>query len=244
MFAKKFIPLFAILLVLAASLVTTSSAKAGALPCGGNVTVAAGDTLRRIANHCYTTVSALQLANGISNPNLIHVGQVLVMPGALLNGNGVTDIYIVKHGDTLKTLAADFNTTIDKLLSLNPGIANPNLIYEGQRLNVPVNAGAPSPPPPLGTQVYFVQRGDTMKKIASRLGISLDGLVKANPQVLNINLIFVGQGLNVPAGVSSYIVVKGDTLRRSLTALEPRWMPCLSSTPLSGTPTSSLLVKS
>ena len=213
MFSRKFIQLFAIVLVLAASLVTTTMARAGSLPCGGNVTVTSGDTLRKIADRCYTTVSALQLANALNNPNLIYVGQVLVMPGALLKGNGVTDIYIVKRGDTLKTLAADFNTTIAGLLSLNPGIANPDLIYEGQRLNIPVAGSIPPTPQPNGSQVYTIQRGDTMKKIADRLGISLEGLIKANPQVVNINLIYAGQKLNIPAGVSAYVVARGDTLK-------------------------------
>src|SRR5512137_2390295 len=116
MSTRKFIPIFALFLVLAASLMTTTHAEASSLPCGGNVTVATGDTLRKIADRCYTTVAALQLANGISNPNVIYVGQVLVMPGALLKGNGVTDIYVVSHGDTLRSLAAQFNTTIDGLL--------------------------------------------------------------------------------------------------------------------------------
>jgi lysozyme len=214
MFVKKFIPFFAVLIVLAASLFTTSQAKAGPLPCGGNVTVVAGDTLRLIAARCSTTVAALQMANGITNPNLIYIGQVLVLPGAILKGNGVTDIYIIMRGDTLKSLASFFNTTMDELLLLNPGITNPNLIFEGQRLNFPVVGSVPTLPPTTGSQVYTVQRGDTMKNIAARLGISLDALVKANPQVVNINLIFIGQRLNVPAGISSYVVVRGDTLRK------------------------------
>jgi len=214
MITKKFIPLFAVTLVVLVSLLSPIQAKAGSGTCGGNVTVAAGDTLRKIADRCDTTVFALQLANGISNPNLIYVGQVLVMPGALLKGNGVTDIYIVKRGDTLKSLAADFSTDLNVLLSLNPAISNANLIYEGQRLNVPTPGSIPPTPPSTPGQVYVVQRGDTMKKIATRLDISLETLVKANPQVPNINLIYVGQKLNLPAGISVYIVVRGDTLKK------------------------------
>lgn len=214
MSTKKFIPILAILLVLAASLMMTSHAEASSLPCGGSVTVAAGDTLRKIADRCYTTVSALQLANSISNPNLIYVGQVLVMPGALLHGSGGMDIYIVNHGDTLRSLATMFNTTTDTLLALNPGIANANLIYAGQRLNVPVSGSIPPTPPPAGSQFYTVQRGDTLQKIAARLDTSLEALVKANPQVANINLIYVGQKLNIPAGVSVYVVTRGDTLKK------------------------------
>lgn len=43
-----------------------------------------------------------------------------------------------------------------------------------------------------------VKSGDTMWGISKRLGVSLDELVKANPQVKNPNLIYPGQQLNVP----------------------------------------------
>lgn len=53
-----------------------------------------------------------------------------------------------------------------------------------------------------------------MKKIAARLEIMLEALAKANPQVTDINKIYVGQKLNIPDGVSVYVVVKGDTLQK------------------------------
>lgn len=43
-------------------------------------TVVAGDTLALIAQRFGTTVAALQAANDISDPNIINVGQVLVIP--------------------------------------------------------------------------------------------------------------------------------------------------------------------
>jgi peptidoglycan/xylan/chitin deacetylase (PgdA/CDA1 family) len=51
-------------------------------PIAGTYTVRAGDTLFSIAARHGTTVSALAAANNIANPNLIRVGQVLVIPGA------------------------------------------------------------------------------------------------------------------------------------------------------------------
>ncbi|MGL4650836.1 MAG: LysM peptidoglycan-binding domain-containing protein, partial [Caldilineaceae bacterium] len=39
-----------------------------------------GDTLGTIAKSCGVSVSALAQANGITNPNLIYVGQVLRIP--------------------------------------------------------------------------------------------------------------------------------------------------------------------
>ena len=42
-------------------------------------TVVAGDTLSRIAAKYGTTVAKLAADNGIKNPNLIHVGQVITI---------------------------------------------------------------------------------------------------------------------------------------------------------------------
>jgi LysM repeat protein len=52
----------------------------------------------------------------------------------------------------------------------------------------------PPPPPP----TYTVVSGDTFSKIAAKLGVTVDALKAANPQVTNIDLINVGQVLNVP----------------------------------------------
>lgn len=44
--------------------------------------------------------------------------------------------YTVKKGDTLSGIARKYDTTIQKILNLNKGIKNPNLIYVGQRIRV------------------------------------------------------------------------------------------------------------
>jgi len=51
-------------------------------PSNQTYVVQPGDTLTRIAARFQTTVQALAQANNIVNPNLIYVGQVLVIPGA------------------------------------------------------------------------------------------------------------------------------------------------------------------
>jgi LysM repeat protein len=51
-------------------------------PQQGTYVVQPGDTLSRIARQFNTTVAALVQANNIANPNLIYVGQVLIIPGA------------------------------------------------------------------------------------------------------------------------------------------------------------------
>ena len=50
-------------------------------PPTGTYVVQPGDTLSKIARQFNTTVAALVQANNIVNPNLIYVGQVLVIPG-------------------------------------------------------------------------------------------------------------------------------------------------------------------
>jgi lysozyme len=210
---KKFIQSFIILAMLLGMFATTGAAFAAG--CANSVLVASGDTLRKIADRCGTTVSALQRANPeIGNGNLIYPGQVLLLPGARLLGDNGYDTYIVMRGDTLKSLAIQFGTSVDTLLSLNKSITNANLIYEGQRLVVPSGRAVPgNPPPPASGQTYFVVRGDTLRIIAAKFGTTVDAILKVNPNIANPNVIYVGQAISIPAGATTYVVQRGDTLR-------------------------------
>ena len=211
---KKFFQLFVLIATLAASFATTRSAFAAA--CGTSVTVVSGDTLLKIANRCGTTVSALRRANPeIGYGSLIFPGQVLQLPGTILGTDGGYFIYIIARGDTLRSLASRFGTTVDALLAANPDITNANVIYEGQRLKVYSGSVTPPPnnPPPASGQVYYAQRGDTLRKIAAKFNTTVDAILKVNAQITNPNLIYVGQAITIPADVSTYQVQKGDTLR-------------------------------
>ena len=217
--AKKYLQFFVLVAMLLAMFTTTSSAFAAG--CGSSVTVVSGDTLFKIANRCGTTVSALRRANSeLGSSNLIFPGQVLQLPGTILGTDGGYFIYIVARGDSLKGLATRFDTTVDALLAGNPEITNANVIYEGQWVKVYVDSTPPPPPPPppntpppVSGQIYYVQRGDTLRSIASRLGTTTAEMLRVNSQIFNPNLIFVGQPLTIPSSASSYIVQKGDTLR-------------------------------
>lgn len=193
----------------------TTSAAFAASSCGTSVTVVSGDTLRKIAERCSTTVSALQRANPeIGNGNLIYPGQTLLLPGTILGTDGGYVIYIVARGDTLKSLATRFQSTVDNIMANNPSIKSANLIYEGQRLNIYAVAPGttPPPPPPPSGQTYYVQKGDTLRKIAAKFGTTVDEILRIN-SIPNPNVIYVGQAISIPAGVSTYVVQKGDTLR-------------------------------
>lgn len=213
---KKMIQSFIILAMLVGMFATTGAAFA-ASSCGTSVTVVSGDTLRKIANRCDTTVSALRRANPeVGNGNLIYPGQVLLLPGTILGTDGGYVIYIVSRGDTVRSLATRFGSSIDSILASNPSITNVNLIYEGQRLTIYAVApgNTPPPPPPPAGQTYYVQSGDTLRRIASKFSTSVDVLLSLNPQIFNPNVIFVGQALTVPADAATYVVQSGDTLRK------------------------------
>lgn len=209
MHTKKAFQLFVLVAMLFTSFATTTSVFAAG--CGTGVTVVSGDTLRKIADRCGTTVSALRLANPeIGTGDLIYPGQALLLPGAILGTDGGYIIYVVARGDTLKSLALRFSSSVDSILASNPGITNVNLIYEGQRLTI---YAVSTTPPPASGQTYYVQRGDTLRKIAEKFDTTVDAILKLNTQIANPNLIYAGQAITLPAGVSTYIVQRGDTLR-------------------------------
>ena len=55
------------------------------------------------------------------------------------------------------------------------------------------------PSPPSQTN-YVVQPGDTMFNIAKRFGVSLEALIRANPQIRNPNMIVPGEIIRIPGG--------------------------------------------
>jgi len=96
----------------------------------GSYVVQRGDTLWLIAQRHNTTVNALTLENRLSNPNVIEVGQTLVLPGSDLR------IHIVRPGDTLWLISRQYNVTLDALTRQN-NIGNANLLLVGTPLVIP-----------------------------------------------------------------------------------------------------------
>ena len=102
---------------------------------------------------------------------------------------------IVQWGDTLSGVAAYCGTTMEAIRAANPGLGW--WLYAGQVLNIP--SGYSTSQPPIAGSTYVVQPGDTLKIIAARAGITIEGILAANPQITNRNLIYIGQVLTLPA---------------------------------------------
>lgn len=136
-----------------------------------------------------------------------------------LTAQGFT--YTVRQGDTLSAIAARYNVSLQALINANPQISNPHWIYPGQRINIPSGGTDPNIPP-TGGDNYIIRAGDTLSAIASRFGVTVAEIMRANPEITNPNIIYIGQAIRIPGGTGgpeipptggeSYTVRAGDTL--------------------------------
>lgn len=129
-------------------------------------TVESGDTITSIAEKFNVDFVIIMLLNGLDNDSAfsIAVGQVLTIPDpnmpiptptplpeGLRRGDEIQ--YFVLRGDTIAAIAAEFFSTEDAIIEAND-LDDPNSIFVGQLLIVPVNLVTPTPgpsPTPLGT---------------------------------------------------------------------------------------------
>ena len=175
-------------------------------------TVKSGDTLSGIAGKFNTTYTKLAQLNHISNPNVIHVGQVLTLHQTTAQNTtnhqesqqnkqvttSANGTYTVKSGDTLSQIAARFNTTTSALASTNH-ISNPNLIEVGQQLRINNSASAQkttSRHSNTNNGNYVVQSGDSLSKIAAYHGLNWRSIAAKN-NIQSPYTIFVGQRLSL-----------------------------------------------
>jgi N-acetylmuramoyl-L-alanine amidase len=133
----------------------------------GGVVVHSGDTLSSIAARAGVTTAALASANGITDANLVRIGQTLRLP------SGGTSVSVssagsttVRPGETLSAIATRSGVSISALAQAN-GISNPNLVRVGQALKIP--AGGSGPVASSGTSRSEV--GNLIAQAAARHGV-------------------------------------------------------------------------
>lgn len=167
-----------------------------------------GDSLYSIANKLGTTVSELKKENNLTS-NTLQIGEVLRIPTKEIY-EGEENVYIVQKGDTLYSIAAANNTTVDELKKANN--LTSNILSTGQLLKIPSAL--------LPESTYIVKKGDSLYSIANKYNTTVDELKRINN--LTSNILSIGQVLKLPSdkvsdiekeeNTISYTVQKGDSL--------------------------------
>jgi LysM repeat protein len=171
-------------------------------------TVKPGDTLADIASQYDVSSADLVTANGLDSADDLSVGEVLMVPGLSLATRAVqaaatqsqatvtvrdhpqsdtSDMYVVRDGDTLRSVAEAFNLDILSLMAMN-ALQDPDLIRPGSRLQVSSQ--------PLE---HVVQPGDTVGDIAWSYSVDANALLRANG-LEDPDSIVTGMTLVIPLG--------------------------------------------
>ncbi len=151
----------------------------------------------------------IEYAEGVVKAVANYIGTPYIAPNDLIDDNNV---YIVKKGDTLYSIARKYNVSVDELKKINNLTSNNILI--GQKIYIPSELEILQN----DYTIYTIQEGDTLFSIANKFNISVQELMTLNR--LNSLDITIGEQLLIPTngieiiGVIDYTIKPGDTLWR------------------------------
>ena len=123
------------------------------------------------------------------------------------------NIYVVKSGDTLFSIANKFNVTVQAIKNINN--LSSNILNVGQELVIPKE----ETPSTSGEFInYTVKAGDSLYKIAKEYNTTVNAIMNVNN--LTSNALQVGQVLKIPTTTNqeetkdyiNYTVKSGDSL--------------------------------
>ncbi len=159
-----------------------------------------GDTLSVIARKYGVSVSAIQRSNGMGRKTMIREGRILVIPtvsagafdyapaGEATAAAGEAITYRVRRGDTLSHIARRHRTTAPAIAAAS-GIHVNKVLSIGERLTVVPGVRSTSAARKLGrgdgsavaaSATHTVRRGDSLWKIATRYGTTVNRLCGLN----------------------------------------------------------------
>src|SRR5581483_9947551 len=94
-------------------------------------TVKNGDTLFNISQKYNLRWDAIASLNNLTEPYVLHAGMIIKIPQATTS-KVPGKVYTVQAGDTLASIAKQFNITTDDIIAVNPNLQNSDLITQGQ----------------------------------------------------------------------------------------------------------------
>lgn len=182
-------------------------------------TVKKGDSLYSIAKQYNSTVDAIKRYNNLTSNNL-SIGQKLKLPCYMKDNDNTTMpnfvMYTVKAGDSLYSIAQQYNTTVDKIKSDNK--LPSNTLSIGQVLMIGDKTTDATVEECFGEDevleedyvIYVVKPGDNLYSIARKYDTTVSELKRLNN--LTSNNLSVGQELKIPNKRRIYVVKRGDSL--------------------------------
>lgn len=225
----------------ATKLTATSTQTPTATPSPATThTVRSGETLSQIAEANNVDLKTLMRLNGIRDPNAIYVGQVLYLTAAALSTTTPTPSPTPSNTATktvTPTETATETPTVTPTDTATPDETTTPTVTATVSGTTPVanstevDATTPSSTVQTATlaiatlnQIYTVQPGDTLQRIALRMGVDQEAMRKLNHlNTQQMNWLTVGTTLTVPATGDElrfvrheerYIVKAGDSLGR------------------------------
>lgn len=121
---------------------TTGSTGQGESASGGSAPVVhivqAGQGLIEIATLYGVSVAEIVAANGLTNQDILRIGQELIIPGVSVRDIAAAqgNIHIVQAGESLLSIALLYGVTVEELQLANE-LDNPDSIFIGQELLIP-----------------------------------------------------------------------------------------------------------
>lgn len=171
--------------------------------------VAKGETLGTIARKYGVSVSDLQRANHIKNPNQISVGTRLVIPGA-----GASAAALAKAEAPAERSSSAESASKSTAKSSSSSTSAKSSGKSSSSKSLVNSAGAGSKTPKTALTWHTVKKGENLSAIATRYGVTTSDLMRWNG-MSNANHVEAGQKLKVYTPASEWTTVtvrSGDTL--------------------------------
>lgn len=165
--------------------------------------VAKGETLGTIARKYGVSVTDLQRANHIKNPNQISVGTRLVIPGKGVSSSAYASA--TPKAESSAPAAEKSSTKSSSAKTSTKSSSSKSLVS---------SAGAGSKTPKTALTWHTVRKGENLSAIATRYGVTTADLLRWNG-MSNANHVEAGQKLKVYTPASewtTHTVRSGDTL--------------------------------